>query len=156
MKLLIDPFSLSCWETLIKIFHRQNDGMGSEPGMAHCPINQNLFLFSLIKEQLMATNKPSKIHGNAAPKKSLIILYSSFKLLFVEPIISWAFFHFKWLLVKLPMARAANMKENRADIAAHEGEEPEWIDWQYDGNTGNLIDKWILMQKPHIRLKKYN
>lgn len=26
---------------------------------------------------------------------------------------------------------------NRADIAAHEGEEPQWIDWQYDGNTDN-------------------
>lgn len=24
-------------------------------------------------------------------------------------------------------------EENRADIAAYEGEEPEWIDWQYDG-----------------------
>ena len=28
----------------------------------------------------MATNKPSKIHGYAAPKKSLTILHSSFKI----------------------------------------------------------------------------
>ena len=40
-----------------------------------------IYFFSLlIREQLMATNKPSKIHGNAAPKKSLIILHSSFKI----------------------------------------------------------------------------
>ena len=40
-----------------------------------------------------------------------------------------------------PMEVRHFTEENRADIAAHEGEEPEWIDWQYDGNTGNLIDK---------------
>lgn len=28
-------------------------------------------------------------------------------------------------------------EENEADIAAYEGEEPEWIDWKYDGNTDN-------------------
>ena len=30
---------------------------------------------------------------------------------------------------------------DEADIAAHEGEEPEWIDWQYNENTSNSIDK---------------
>ena len=38
------------------------------------------FSFLLIREQLIATNKPIKIHGNAAPKKSLTILHSSFKI----------------------------------------------------------------------------
>jgi hypothetical protein len=38
------------------------------------------FSFSLIREQLIAVNKPIKIHGNAAPKKSLTILHSSFKI----------------------------------------------------------------------------
>lgn len=28
-------------------------------------------------------------------------------------------------------------EENEADIAAYEGEEPEWTEWQYDGNTDN-------------------
>ncbi len=37
-----------------------------------------------------------------------------------------------------PMEARRFTEENGADIAAHEGEEPEWIDWQYDGNTGNL------------------
>ena len=40
-----------------------------------------------------------------------------------------------------PMEVKHFLEENEADIAAYEGEEPEWIDWQYDGNTGNLIDK---------------
>ncbi len=30
---------------------------------------------------------------------------------------------------------------DEADIAAYEGEEPEWIDWQYNENTSNSIDK---------------
>ena len=42
--------------------------------------NCNYFLFLLIRKQLTATNKPMKIHGNAAPKKSLAILHSSFKI----------------------------------------------------------------------------
>ena len=37
------------------------------------------FFFLLIREQLIATNKPIKIHGNAAPRKSLIIFHSSCK-----------------------------------------------------------------------------
>lgn len=37
-----------------------------------------------------------------------------------------------------PMTARHFTEENGADIAAHEGEEPEWIDWQYDGNTDNL------------------
>ena len=40
-----------------------------------------------------------------------------------------------------PMEVKHFLEENEADIAAYEGEEPEWIDWQYDENTGNLIDK---------------
>lgn len=31
-------------------------------------------------------------------------------------------------------------EENRADIAAHEGEEPEWIDWHPEGLTGKYDD----------------
>ena len=41
---------------------------------------------------------------------------------FVEPIISRAFFHFKRLSVKSPMARAANTKEKRQ---GHHGAEIE-------------------------------
>lgn len=42
------------------------------------------FAFLLIREQLIATNKPIKIHGNAAPIKSLTILHSSSKFFRLE------------------------------------------------------------------------
>lgn len=38
------------------------------------------FSVLLINEQLIATNSPNRIHGNAAPKKSLTILHSSFQI----------------------------------------------------------------------------
>lgn len=40
-----------------------------------------------------------------------------------------------------PMEVRRFSEENVADIAAYEGEEPEWMDWQYDGNDGNLSDE---------------
>jgi len=43
-------------------------------------VSEIYFVFLLMREQLMATNKPSKIHGNDALKKSRIIFHSSFKI----------------------------------------------------------------------------
>lgn len=36
-----------------------------------------------------------------------------------------------------PVEARSFTEENKADIVAYEGEETEWIDWQYDGNTDN-------------------